>query len=171
MTSVTASKMKKIPLKKQSKSVKKKTSISLYQRLNFIKTPVIFFSILLLVIFLIINIISSQTVSPLYFSVLNENKSAVIVYLKKIVPLPFFQIELDKYKAIYGNKIEQQVFAEKTKRQQQIITLEMLLQKNPQARNVLFTLYQLYLTDGQTEKAQKYLKKAQQIDPMIETGE
>ncbi|NCP17529.1 hypothetical protein GW853_03210 [Candidatus Kuenenbacteria bacterium] len=83
------------------------------------------------------------------------------------MPLPFFQAELDKYKVIYGDEIEKQVFAEKYQRQQQISTLEVLLQKNPQARDVLYTLYQLYLADGKTNNAQEYLKKAQQIDPMI----
>jgi len=159
--------MKKIPPKKQSKSIKNKALILLCQRFYFIKTLIICLSVLLLIIFLIINIISSQTISPLYFSILNEDQEVVVAYLKKIVPLPFFQTELDKYKIIYGDGIEKQVFAEKNGRQRQIIVLKTLLQKNPQTKDILFALYQLYLNNGQIDKAQEYLKKAQQIDPMI----
>ncbi|NCO23496.1 tetratricopeptide repeat protein [Candidatus Kuenenbacteria bacterium] len=162
-----SSKIKKYASKNNPKTVKKKVSASLYHHFNIIKSPILFFSVFFLTVFLIINIIGSQTISPLYFSVLNEDKNTTVIYLKKTMPLPFFQAELDKYKVIYGDEIEKQVFAEKYQRQQQISTLEVLLQKNPQARDVLYTLYQLYLADGKTNNAQEYLKKAQQIDPMI----
>jgi len=157
------SKLKKKTVKNKSKI----THTSFYQRFYVIRKPVIVAGSILLLALLVTNIVISQTVFPLYFSVLNENKDAVIMYLKKIMPLPFFQSELNKYKSIYGDIFEKEVFAEKYQRQQQIVTLETLLQKNPQTRDVLFALYQLYLTEGQTNRAKEYLKKAQQIDPMI----
>jgi len=161
------SKSKKPSAKKGLTSPKKIVPALFSWNFNIFKKPLLLVYLILLIVFLLINVISSQTISLLYFSVLGESRKATVVYLKKIMSLPLFKTEFDKFKTIYGNDIEKQVYAEKYQRQKQIIILETLLQKNSQARDVLFALYQLYLNDGQVERAQEYLKKAQQIDPMI----
>lgn len=123
--------------------------------------------LLILIIFLGFNIFFSQTISPLYLGMVAGQKSAVASYLKKIITLPEFKNELRNYKKIYGSDLEDKVFQEERERQKKIIQLEEILNKNNQARDVLYELYLLNKADGNDSKAGEYLNRARAIDPTI----
>ena len=125
----------------------------------------IFFVFLLL--FLFINLISSQTISPLYFGFISEDKKSMISFLLNIKNLSIFNKELDKSKIIFGNNIENDVFQPDIEKNNKIKVFEQLLQKNPQSRDILYALYQLYSQKGNIITAKKYLMQAKMIDPNI----
>jgi len=125
------------------------------------------FFMLLLIFFLFLNILASQQISSLYFQIINNEKTAVVAFLKKIRRLPEFSFFFKTNKNIYGPLLEKQVFEDERKKEEKLVKLESLLQKNPKSRDVL---YELYLTNkdlGNEKKAEKYLKMAQEIDPDI----
>ena len=125
----------------------------------------IFFVFLLL--FLFINMISSQTISTLYFGFISEDKKSMISFLQNIKNLSIFNKELDKSKIIFGNNIENDVFQPDIEKNNKIKVFEQLLQKNPQSRDILYALYQLYSQKGNIITAKKYLMQAKMIDPNI----
>jgi len=120
-----------------------------------------------LLFFLVLNIIFSQTISPLFSQVVNGDKKAVIEYLKKIKSQFEFKNELEYYKKTYGVEIEQQVFEEDRKREEKIKEYKLVLQKNSKSRDVLYSLYLLYQSKGDNRQAQGYLKMAKEVDPEI----
>ena len=69
---------------------------------------------------LLFNIISSQTISALYFEVINGNKKAVIAFLKTIKPLAVSRDFLRMNKNIYGQEIENEFFHEDRQRKSTI---------------------------------------------------
>jgi len=121
----------------------------------------------LLVVFLLLNIFFSQNISSLFTGLVNNQKQAVVSYLKKIKLLPQFGNELKYYKQTFGKEIEDEVFKDKREREKKIIELEGVLKKNDQARDVLYGLYLLYKEDGNNIKAEEYLKRAKKIDPTL----
>jgi len=143
------------------KKKEKKSSTNLYY--YFIIT----FFILISCLFLILNIFASQTISPLFYGVINNDYQSIVLFLKKIGNQSFFNQELKKYQLIYGKKIDGDVFSEERKRQEEIKKLEVLLQKNPNARDVLYQLYLLYQQAGNNKKAEEYYRKAKEIDPFL----
>jgi tetratricopeptide (TPR) repeat protein len=118
-------------------------------------------------LFLILNIAFSQNVSSLLVGVVNNQKPAVVDYLKKIKPLLQFQDELKNYQQRYGVSLKDEVFKDETLRREEIARLEQLLIKNNQARDVLYKLYLLYKEDGDSNKARQYLDRAKEVDPTI----
>lgn len=149
-------------MRKKRKKQKKRS-------LNFkkIKILTIVFSCLLIFSLLIINIISSQTISSFYLGLINYDKKSHIDFLKKIKSLSFFKDELKKSQSLFGKEIVEEVFQEEKELNIKINKLESALQKNPKARDVLYALYQLYKEKGDYQKANDYLKKTKEIDPLI----
>jgi len=123
--------------------------------------------VFLMLIFLSVNIFSSQDISPLYAGIIGGQKQAAIDYLRKIKLLPEFKSELENYKETFGTIIENEVFQVDRERKEKIGELEQLLTKNNQARDVLYGLYLLNKEDGNNNKAQDYLNRAREIDPML----
>lgn len=113
------------------------------------------------------NVVSSQTISPTYIRVLEENRAGVIYYLTHIRPLPLFTPELTRYKNRFGATLEKNVFEKEIKRKNEINKQEELLMRNPQARDVLYNLAMLYKESGDRVRAENYLKRARQVDPTI----
>ena len=126
------------------------------------------FAITFLFSFFFFNLLSSQLISPLYFQLVKEDKNAVVSFLSKIKNLSVFPLFLAINKNIYGNSLEQEVFAEDNKRKETIAEFESLLQKNPKSRDILYNLYLLHNEDGNKIKAEEYLRRAKEIDPLIE---
>lgn len=120
-----------------------------------------------LFIFLIINIASSQTVSALYFRLINEDRGAIATYLTDIRKLPLFPSELIRYKNKYGVVIEKEVFKIEEERRRSITKLEAALKNNPSSRDLLYNLSILYHEAGDEKKAGEYLKMAKEIDPNV----
>jgi len=123
--------------------------------------------ILFFIIFLIINLISSQNISSIYFKFVDNDRSATISFLQKIVDLPDYQNILKMNDNIFGQTIKTAVYAEKTKKRSMINKLEHELIINPKARDILYSLYQLYLAEGDKDQANNYLKRAKEVDPSI----
>ena len=121
-------------------------------------------------IFLLLEIFASQIISPLYIQVVNEDKSGVVNYLKKIVSLTIYKKELSIYKITYGEGLENIVLAEKLARDNKIQKLEQLLVNSPKSRDVLYGLFLLYQEDGNKIKAEKYLQAAREVDPSIDNN-
>jgi tetratricopeptide (TPR) repeat protein len=126
-----------------------------------------FIIIISLLLFLISNVYLSQTISPLYEKLTNNDKKAIIDYLKKIKTLPHFKTELKKFTNIFGQSIVKEVFFDDEQRKIKIKKLEEALKKNPKGRDVLINLAILYKEDGNERLAQEYFNKAKEIDPMI----
>ena len=118
-------------------------------------------------IFLIINIYFSQNISPLYQKILNNEKEAVISYLKKIKKQPFFKSELKKFTQIFNQSIAKEVFFEDEQRKIKIQKLKEALKKNPKSRDILTNLAILYHEDGNYKLAQEYFNKAKEVDPNL----
>jgi hypothetical protein len=123
--------------------------------------------ILLLAGFLLINVASSQFISPLYYGLVDENKTSAIAYLRKIGSLPMFDKELDKYINIYGSGLFDEVFFKEKALETKIKYFEQIYQKNSNSRDIAYSLYQLYMEKGDEKTAEKYLKQAKIIDPII----
>ena len=115
----------------------------------------------------IVNLIFSQTISPLYFRQVVDEKAAIVPYLQSVRTLPTFRTDLLLYKNLYGKRIEEEVFYNDNLRSDKIRELEGLLQKNPSSRDTLYNLYLLYSQAGDEKKAVEYLNKARQIDPEL----
>jgi len=118
-------------------------------------------------IFLIGNVYFSQKISPLYEKVINNEKEAVINYLKKIKNQPFFENELEKFNQIFNQSIAKEVYFDDEQRKIKIKKLEEALKKNPKSRDILFVLSKLYQEAKDFKLANFYFKKAKEVDPMI----
>ena len=118
-------------------------------------------------IFLIINIYFSQNISSLYQEIINNEKEAVISYLKKIKKQPFFKSELKKFTQIFDQSIAKEVFFEDEQRKIKIQKLKEDLKKNPKSRDILTNLAILYQEDGNDKLAQEYFNKAKEVDPNL----
>ena len=121
----------------------------------------------LLFIFLYINIISSQSISPLYFNLVNGDKTAAVEFLKKLQTHPDFVDQFNFYKGFFGSDVQAALSADSRERNMQIQKLEVLLKQNPRARDVLYALSVLYNEEGNKAKAEEYMKKTQEVDPNI----
>lgn len=117
--------------------------------------------------YVIINLIFSQSISPLYFRQVVDEKAAIVPYLQSVRTLPTFRTDLLLYKNLYGKRIEEEVFYNDKLRSDKIRELEGFLQKNPSSRDTLYNLYLLYSQAGEEKKAVEHLNKARQIDPEL----
>ena len=122
---------------------------------------------LLIFLILIINLIYSQFISPIYFRLVNNNKGSTITFLQKIKDLPEYQNILDINSNIYGPAIKQEILRQENQKKEVINNIEQQLLINPKSRDVLYSLYQLYLAEGDKNKAGEYLKRAKEVDPNI----
>lgn len=128
---------------------------------------VLLMSVLLFGFFVVVNIFSSQIISPFYLRLVNEDRGAVVSFLKKIMLLPQFTNEYKNYHTIYGETLENEVFSEKKAREKKINELEQILVNNPKERDVLYSLYLLYRETGNDKMAGEYLERAKAVDPSI----
>lgn len=117
----------------------------------------------LLFIFLLLNIVSSQTVSSLFFDIAHEDPLAAVSFLHLTKRLPGFE----EYKKTFTFDVLHQFTVEEFNQQREIRSLERLLEKNPSARDVLYRLSLFYEQEGNQARAQEYLNRAQEIDPNI----
>ncbi len=123
---------------------------------------------ILLGIFLLFNIYYSQNLSPLLVSLTKSNDyQSIVSYLKKIEGTKYFSDELKKYQRIYGDKLLNDVFADRVKIEKTIKEFEQLLKINSDSRDLLYWLYRLNQMIGNEKKAKEYLKRAKEIDPII----
>lgn len=122
--------------------------------------------LVIMTLFLFVNIIFVQSVTPLYQDVANGELTALIRFFAKAKSLKDFQEILPEVNQTF-NLYETSVYAEDRKRKEAIQQLESILQKNSQARDVLFTLSLLYKKENNPDRAAYYLQKAKEVDPLI----
>lgn len=120
----------------------------------------------LLFMFLIANILYSQIMPDEYFELLQGKDDAFISIIKRGKDTPYFGNLFPEVKNTIVSR-EADIFADTHKRQAQIDILKQTLALNPESRDVLYALYLLYKSEGQTNLANEYLDHARQIDPMI----
>lgn len=68
---------------------------------------------------------------------------------------------------IYGSTVKAEIIRQENTKKDLINNLEQQLTINPKARDVLYSLYQLYLAEGDKGIANDYLRKAKTVDPNI----
>ena len=68
---------------------------------------------------------------------------------------------------ISGPSLVAEVQKETIDRQKKIQSYLLLLHKNPNSRDLLYALSDLYRENGQSDLAHEYLLKAQSIDPTV----
>lgn len=118
-------------------------------------------------VFCFLNLIFSQSISPIYFQFVNNNKASAVNFLQKINNLPEYKRILEMNNNIYGSTIKEQIFAKNNLKKEVINNLEQKLTINPKSRDVLYGLYQLYLEEGDKNQANDYLRRAKEVDPSI----
>jgi len=123
--------------------------------------------VVLLFAILFFNLISSQLISPIYFKIIDNNKKATVTFLQKIKILPEYQKILKMNNVIYGNTVREEIFNQENKKKEVINNLEQQLTINPKARDILYSLYKLYSTEGDKNRAADYLRRAKEVDPII----
>ena len=116
---------------------------------------------------LILNIISSQSISFIYFKFVNNDKPLTIAFLQKIKTLPEYEKILEMNNNIYRSTVKAEIIRQENTKKDLINNLEQQLTINPKARDVLYSLYQLNLAEGNTTKANNYLRQARKVDPNI----
>ncbi|PIP63440.1 hypothetical protein COW97_02455 [Candidatus Roizmanbacteria bacterium CG22_combo_CG10-13_8_21_14_all_34_12] len=122
---------------------------------------------ILIFAFLFLNFVFSQLISPLYLRFVNNDKKATISFLQKIKTLSEYQKILEMNNNIYGPTVREEIFQRENKKKVMINNLEQQLTINPKARDILYSLYQLYLAEGDKNRANDYLKRAREVDPSI----
>jgi len=120
-----------------------------------------------LIFFLIINLISSQTISSIFFKFINNDKPSTIAFLQKIKTLPEYEKILEMNNNIYRSTVKAEIIRQENTKKDLINNLKQQLTINPKARDVLYSLYQLNLAEGNTTKANNYLRQARKVDPNL----
>ena len=123
--------------------------------------------LILIFAFLFLNLAYSQIISPLYLKIANNDKVATVNFLQKIKNLPEYQNILGMNDNIYGQTIKPEILMFENKKRVMINNLEQQLIINPKARDILYSLYRLYLAEGDKNKAGEYLRRAKEIDPSL----
>lgn len=123
---------------------------------------------LISVLYVILNIYSSQTVHPLYFKQVADENEHAVEYLSKIKTLPQFESQYRWYNSISEEDIYDRVFHDNLVRSGRIAQLEQVLTKNPNSPVVLLALSNLYRLQGDIPQAEDYKNRAKLIDPGLE---
>jgi len=121
----------------------------------------------LVFLILILNIISSQSISFIYFKFVNNDKPLTIAFLQKIKTLPEYEKILEMNNNIYRSTVKAEIIRQENTKKDLINNLKQQLTINPKARDVLYSLYQLNLAEGNTTKANNYLRQARKVDPNL----
>jgi len=116
--------------------------------------------------FLIVNILGSQLMPSLYFSLINEEPKASVFFLKQIQSKPKYASDFLQQRNVFQPEIQNQILAEEIEQKNMINKFEQLLQKNNKSRDILYGLYLLHKAQGD-DLAEMYLKRAKEVDPSI----
>ena len=127
-----------------------------------------FFLGFFILLYLVLNIVASQWISPLYSGLVDEQKTSIVPYLRKIVSLPDYKSEFVRYEISFGKTLIDEVTQEKRAREQLLQKLDQILYLSPQSRDVLYRLFLLYKEQGDNIKAQNYFKRAKEVDPLLQ---
>ncbi len=122
-----------------------------------------------IVIFVGLNILSSQLVSPLYRGIVKNNDDAWVLFLKIAPELSSFETEIEPYVRGRYQEYAQALTADDLTRREKIAQLEQLLETSPDSPPVLYALSSLYAQGNDQEMADEYLERARALDPEVGT--
>lgn len=121
---------------------------------------------LVLLAFLAVNIGLSQMIHPLYQSVVDGDKAALVTFFKIAKNLPAFEpLKPDMHDSYLS--LAKEIDGENITRQEKIKKIETLLQTYPNSRDLLYAAAVLYTDIGDKAKGTEYLQKARAIDPSL----
>jgi len=145
---------------------KKKQSFQENSHIAFLKNIIRVIVYTMLFIFVTANIAASQYMPKIFFDLANGKKDALVQMVTQANDMPQFENLLSEMKnLLIENSTEIQ--KESNVRKEQIESLHVLLESNPESPEVLFALHLLYLAEKDTVQAGKYLQQARMIDPQI----
>jgi tetratricopeptide (TPR) repeat protein len=117
--------------------------------------------------FVAANILYSQKYNATMYGVMEGERGAIISYLKHIQNTHLLGLELETYK----NEGREDALAEwdtvQSENQKRIQRFEEALVLHSSSPELYYNLHLLYLENGNAQKAQENLQKAQQIDPSL----
>lgn len=113
------------------------------------------------------NISASQDIPPLYYRIFDDNPKVMAEFLRRIRDTQAYERFAAMAMNTYGDSIEQEVNKERLQRKYDIEQLEVILTKNPKARDVLVALAILHRRDGNEEKYEEYKARALAVDPAV----
>lgn len=146
--------------KKEKKSVQHKT---FSQKLMSGGSLILVF---IFILFCFFNGVASQLVPSLYFQLIKENSQAEIAFIKTARLLPEFKQLFPEIRQTFVRH-EKEIYEEERTRKKAITNLEIIREQNPQSRDVLYALSQLYAQQGNIDKATQYLEQVHALDPLL----
>ncbi|MCS7093463.1 MAG: hypothetical protein NZL96_03535 [Patescibacteria group bacterium] len=120
-------------------------------------------------LFLVANVIASQSVNNLIIDLVKLDEEAIIRFLKKIKTQDeYFFSQLAYFENLTQKSLREIVFEEETNLEKTRQRLESALEKNPNSPEVLYALSLIYQKKENHQKANEYREKAKNFDPKIE---
>lgn len=155
-------------MKKNRKKIKQnKIPSSLQMYSGHISKRVVRGLVLAAVFYVVINIISTQFINPLYFSLMNEDRSAAVVFVHSLELSPWYKPFYSMLVTRYGPSFQETINQPLAQRNQKIRVYESLLSYNPKNPNLLYVLSLMYREAGDVRQADIYLRSAQTFDPSV----
>ena len=138
-----------------------------YKKLSS-KNTLFYVFCLFCVVYVAINIISSQKFNVNMYGVMNGNLTASTTYLKHIWGSELFDLEIKRYAYEGRRDILDRWYVIQWENKKRIEKLEVATQLHPYSPELHYNLYLLYSENGEQSKAWEHLLKARQIDPSIQ---
>ena len=148
------------------KKKKKKQDLADDKLIAFFKTSAMIIIYGSALLFIVINIWSSQHVPQLFFDLANDDEKSVVELLTKAKDTKQYKYLLPEVEEVISKNSEA-IYKESNDRSVQIQTLRALLELNPESPEILYSLHVLYRADKDMVNAAIYLQKARMIDPQI----
>ncbi len=123
-------------------------------------------AISIFIIFVFINIISSQTISNIFPEIsLKQSKNNIILFLINIKSEKYFQNQLSYYQEIYKKDLKSEVFANENHIKAEINKYEEILKQNSKSKDALIMLSLLNLKLNNKKESNYFYNAAKKIDP------
>ncbi len=122
-------------------------------------------------LFVILNVLFSQQIHPLYFSLINNDQKSAIQFLKDIRFQPEYSSQYQYFTHVFGNTFKDKMITEKTDRERMIIKYEDILKEHPESKDILLDLALLYYQNGEKQKSFEKYNEAKAIDPGVRVEE
>jgi len=145
---------------------KKKSPVKKNPAVPFFWNSLLVMAYGVLLLLLIVNIYASTQMPDIFYGLNNKDPQAVVDFFKRVSKAPQFTQLFPEIKHTLL-KHRKDIYKESDERREQIASLEKILEINPQSRDVLYSLYLLHESNGNTATALHYWEQAQLIDPQV----
>lgn len=116
--------------------------------------------------FVTLNILVSQYIPDQFTAIAQGEMSAILETIREGRVLHQFQPLFGEVKGLM-REYDEDIFSQDRDRRSTISSLEALLFKYPESRDLLVSLSLLYEKEGDIVRSQEYLKRAQLLDPEV----